>query len=65
MIKDWWWGYKHVNGGLHLKPYTGMKEIRTAEDSPFIDMVFGPFEAETKDEASLLLYQKSVQWGTK
>ena len=52
-----WWGYRHTNGGLHLKRYLNSQDLAGAFLSPFVEEVFGPFEADTKDEASLMLHQ--------
>lgn len=54
-----WWGYLHVNGGLHLKRYFGREDIRQATESPFVDEAYGPFEADTRDEAELILHQRA------
>lgn len=61
MSSKLWWGYRHINGGLHLKAWRtskwGYEAIREARKSPFVDDVFGPFNADTRDDASLTLHQ--------
>ena len=49
MIK--WWGYLHENGTLHVKRFFDMEDIFEAESSPFVDRVYGPWEADSRDGA--------------
>lgn len=51
MDKLEWWGYKHVSGTYQAKRYFGIEDIEEAKDSPFCDMVVGPFMAADRDEA--------------
>ena len=46
-----WWGYKHQSGTLHTKRYFDRLDITEAQESPFVDSVFGPFEADSADHA--------------
>ena len=59
MMKSWWWGCRYLNGALVLKPYIHRLQIKEAESSSIVDEVFQPFEADTRDEASLILHQKA------
>ena len=52
-----WWGYKHTSGTLQAKRYFGKLDIQEAHESPFCDIVVGPFNANGRDEA--LEYIKS------
>lgn len=47
-----WWGYRHTSGTIHLKRYFSRRDIDEAIDSDFVAHVFGPFEAETHEQAS-------------
>ncbi len=48
-----WWGYRHVNGTLHLKRYLsfGREAIADAHESDFVQDVCGPFYADSRVEA--------------
>ncbi len=51
-----WWGYIHQNGTLQgPKRYLGPLDIREAIESPFVDLVFNPFEAKNSEEAAQTL----------
>jgi len=47
----WWWGYKHVNGSLQVKRYFDPLDLKEAHQSPFVDIVAGPWECNGRDEA--------------
>jgi hypothetical protein len=49
--KNLWWGYKHTSGTYQAKRYFSSLDIVEAEDSPFCEMVVGPFEANDRDDA--------------
>lgn len=49
--KNLWWGYKHTSGTYQAKRYFGVLDIKEAEESPFCDIVVGPFEAIDREEA--------------
>jgi hypothetical protein len=51
MSKNLWWGYKHTSGTYQAKRYFDKKDTNEAEESPFVDIVVYPFEAESRDEA--------------
>lgn len=46
-----WWGYLHTNGSIQVKRFFGREDIIEAMDSPFVDMTFGPFEVDGREEA--------------
>ena len=46
-----WWGYKHTSGTLQAKRYFDKRDIEEANDSPFCDIVVGPFKAKDREEA--------------
>lgn len=46
-----WWAYKHVDGSLQLKRYFDILDITEAKRSPFVAQTYGPFSAETREEA--------------
>ncbi len=50
-IKNQWWGYKHVNGTYQAKRYFDKRDTDEAHESPFCDIVVGPFEAINRDDA--------------
>lgn len=46
-----WWGYKHISGTYQAKRYFSPLDIQEANESPFAECVFGPFEAKNREEA--------------
>jgi hypothetical protein len=53
-----WYGYVHVDGGIHCKRYfSEMSEgdINEAIESDFVSVVHGPFEAESREAALKIL----------
>lgn len=46
-----WWGYQHVSGTYHVKPYREALDIIEANESPFCKHVVGPFMAKNSDDA--------------
>ena len=46
-----WWGYLHENGGIQVKRYFGSMDTQEARESPFVDAVFGPFNADGREDA--------------
>jgi len=46
-----WWGYLHVEGTLQVKRYFGPMDISEAQESPFVDIVAGPWECKNREEA--------------
>ena len=51
MEKLLWWGYKHVNGAYQAKRFFEMMDIEEARESPFCEIVVGPFLASGRDDA--------------
>ena len=51
MEKIKWWGYLHNSGTLHTKRYFSQEDIDEANESPFVQVVFGPWEVNNKEEA--------------
>lgn len=50
-----WWGYLHMDGSLHVKPYFGPEDIAEAWESPFVNTVFGPWKCGSRKGALGLL----------
>jgi len=49
-----WWGYLHVEGTLHVKPYFSAEDLLEARQSPFVAHSRGPWECsgiEQREEA--------------
>ena len=46
-----WWGYLHIDGGLHAKRYFDERDTNEARESPFVDIAVGPFDATDRDDA--------------
>jgi len=46
-----WWGYKHTNGSYQVKRFFNKSDLTDSAMSPFVERVYGPFEAEDRDEA--------------
>jgi len=58
MTKLLWWGYRHINGSLHLKRYFDNGDISEAINSPFVQEISGAFSAKNSDEANQILKKK-------
>lgn len=50
-----WWGYKHTSGTYHIKRYFDYKDIQEARESPFCEIIKGPFYAENREYALIEL----------
>ena len=50
-----WFGYRHMNGTLHVKRYLSAVSFKEAQDSDFVLYTFGPFEAPDRASAELHL----------
>jgi len=50
-VKNQWWGYKHTEGTYQAKRYFEPLDIQEANESPFCEIVVGPFMAANRDEA--------------
>jgi hypothetical protein len=46
-----WWGYRHSNRSYQVKRYFGEIDIIEAKQSSFVEQVYGPFEAENREDA--------------
>ena len=57
--KNQWWGYRHINGSYQAKRYFGKRDIQEANESPFADIVVGPFLAVDRDEALKIVKEKT------
>jgi hypothetical protein len=55
-----WFAYEHMNGKLNLRRFFSWLDIKEAEDSPFVQNVYGPFDADTRDEALAIM---NKHWG--
>ncbi len=55
-----WWGYRHLNGTLHLKRYIERRDIDEAKISPFVVTTCPPFIAETRDQALKILQERDL-----
>ena len=51
VIKNLWWGYRHINQTYQVKRYFDARDIQDARESPFCEIVVGPFEAENREDA--------------
>ena len=46
-----WWGYLHTNNTIQVKRYFERLDIQEAKESPFVQKVFGPFLANSREDA--------------
>lgn len=46
-----WWGYIHENNSIYIKRYFSDRDIEEAEESPFVSVIWGPFEADNRENA--------------
>lgn len=53
-----WWGYIHTNGSLQVKRYFDKRDLSEAEESPFVDTIYQPFEADGYDHAKQILKER-------
>jgi len=49
-----WWGYIHANGSVQVKRFFDQRDIDEAIKSPFVRSVYGPFEADNREDAKLI-----------
>jgi hypothetical protein len=54
-----WWGYKHTSGTYQVKRYFDMLDIQEAMESPFCEVVVGPFVSENREEALQVVHEKT------
>lgn len=57
--KNLWWGYKHTSGTLQAKRYFDKLDVEEANQSPFCEVVVGPFEADSRDEALRIVEEQT------
>lgn len=50
-MENLWWGYKHISGTYQTKRYFEPLDIIEANESPFCDIVVGPFPATDREDA--------------
>ena len=55
-----WWGYQHTSGTLQVKRYFDKQDIEEAHESPFCEIIVGPFCATDRDDA-LLTLQETIE----
>ena len=51
ITENLWWGYKHISGTYQAKRYFDPLDITEAQESPFCEIVVGPFIANDRDDA--------------
>ena len=49
--KNQWWGYLHTNGNVEVKRFFDQQDIVEANMSDFVEYTFGPFDADSREEA--------------
>ena len=64
-VKNQWWGYKHTEGTYQAKRYFEPLDIQEANESPFCEIVVGPFMAANRDEALEIIKTKTNEWSRK
>ncbi len=50
-MRNLWYGYRHEDGGIHVKRYFDPGDIREIEESDFVHQHCGPFLAEGRADA--------------
>lgn len=58
-----WWAYRHTNGEVKLKRYFEQRDIDEANESVFVDLTYGPFEADSRDAALEILKLADMAFG--
>lgn len=59
-----WWGYIHTNGTLQTKRWFSLEDITEARESPFVKALYGPFEANSRNNAEEVLKEYFKSRGT-
>ena len=54
-MKNLWWGYLHTEGTIQAKRFFSDLDLQEAQESPFVQEYYGPFEAEGREEALKIL----------
>lgn len=57
--KNKWWGYKHTSGTYQAKRYFDKRDTDEAHESPFCEIVVGPFEASDREEALRIVEEQT------
>lgn len=57
--KNKWWGYKHTSGTYQAKRYFDKRDTDEAYESPFCEIVVGPFEASDREEALRIVEEQT------
>ena len=50
-MPNYWWGYLHTEGSLHVKRFFSKRDLEEARESPFVKEVHGPWAVASRDEA--------------
>lgn len=60
MEKLMWWGYRHIDGGIHVKRWFGDPADYTedCEGNDFVQRVVPPFAADTRERALEIISQR-------
>jgi hypothetical protein len=53
-----WWGYLHKDKSIVLKRYFDHKDIESANESDFVTVTYGPFEAKNRSHALSILRKR-------
>lgn len=54
-----WWGYKHTSGTYQAKRYFDKCDTQEAFESPFCDVVTGPFRAHNREQALQIVQKRT------
>jgi hypothetical protein len=46
-----WWGYKHINGSIHVKRFFSQEDITEASESPFVVCCTKVIDADSREDA--------------
>ena len=47
-----WWGYQHTESNeILIKRYINSRDLDEAEESDFVGIMYGPYEANNREEA--------------
>lgn len=61
-MKNKYWAYLHQSGHIHVKRYwnSDLAEavMDDAFDSPFVDEVTGPYDAESREDAERIAIER-------
>lgn len=60
MSKLLWWGYRHIDGSVHIKRFFDDRDIQEADESDFVAMTTGPYQTDDRDEAEDLIQNALV-----